>query len=190
MKNIRRLQLSLLALTLALAGQALGQSSSANSTVLMQLTGQRQGLIRGEVTQKGREGQHRLLAYSHEIVVPRDPATGLPTGKRQHQPFRIVKLLNASSPLLMTAMTSNENLSTVVIDIWAPTPVGTEIKLITYTLTNARIVSLRPWMPNHSDTAAQNYPPAEEIAFTYQAITVTYPSNGAESTDEWIGSSP
>jgi type VI secretion system secreted protein Hcp len=190
MKIIHGLRLSILALTLALAGQVLGQSSSSNGPVLMQVTGQKQGLIRGEVTQKGREGQHRVLAYSHEIVIPRDATTGLPTGKRQHQPFRIVKLLNAGSPSLMTAMTSGENLSTVVIDVWTPTAVGTELKLVTYTLTDARIVSLRPWMPNHSDPSAQTYPPAEEIAFTYQSIKVTYQPGGTESSDDWNASSP
>jgi type VI secretion system Hcp family effector len=63
--------------------------------------------------------------------------------------------------------------------------VGAEVKLLTYTLTNARIVSLRPWMPNHSDASAVNYPPAEEIAFTYQSISVLYLNGGIESTDEW-----
>jgi len=185
MKLNRHFHLATLAVVLAFAGQVMGQSSSASSTLYMQLTAAKQGVIKGEVIQKGREGLHRLLAYSHEIVMPRDPATGLPTGKRQHQPFRIVKLLNQGSPQLMTAMTTAEDLSSVVIDVWTPTLAGTEIKLITYTLTNAHIVSLRPWMPNHSDTSAQAYPPAEEIAFTYQSITVTYQPGGIVSADEW-----
>lgn len=190
MKLIDRLHLLILALTLAFAGPALGQGSSAGSTVYMTVTGQKQGLIRGEVTQKGRENQHRLLAYSHEIVSPRDPATGQATGKRQHQPFRIVKLLNQGSPPLMTAMTTSEDLSSVVIDVWTPTSAGVEVKLLTYTLTNARIVSLRPWMPNRSDASAQNYPPSEEIAFTYQTIKVVYQNGGIQSIDDWNGSSP
>lgn len=94
MNLIHRLHLSILALTLAFAAPLLGQGSSASSSVFMTVTGDKQGLIRGEVTQRGRENQHRLLAYSHEIVSPRDPATGQATGKRQHQPFRIVKVLN------------------------------------------------------------------------------------------------
>ena len=120
MKFIHRLHISILGFTLAFAGQLLGQGSSANSTVLMTVTGKKQGQIDGEVTQRGREKQHRLLAYSHEIVSPRDPASGLPTGKRQHQPFRIVKLINQGSPPFLTAMTTSEAL-TVVVDIWTPT---------------------------------------------------------------------
>ena len=186
MKFNQRLHLSILGLTLAFAGQVLGQASSSSSTVFMTVTGQKQGLILGEATQKGKENQHRLLAYSHEIVSPRDPASGLPTGRRQHQPFRIVKLINQGSPRLMTALTDNESLSSVVIDVYAPGETTAEIKLLSYTLINARIVSLRPWMPNRSDASAVNYPPAEEIAFTYQTIKVVYHNGGIESTDDWI----
>lgn len=188
MKLIHRLRLfSILGLALAFAGQLLGQSSSANSSVFMTMTGQSQGRIDGEVTQRGREDQHRLLAYSHEIVSPRDPASGQATGKRQHQPFRIVKLINQGSPKLLTAMRNNEALTEVVVDIWSPSQTGAEIKLLTYTLKNARIVSLRPWMPNKSDTSAQPYPPAEEIAFVYESIRLTFHNGGIESTDDWNG---
>lgn len=156
----------------------------------MTATGKNQGLIRGEVTQRGREFQHVLLAYSHEIVSPRDPVSGLPAGKRQHQPFRVVKLINQGSPRLMTAMTSNELLSTVVVDVWSPSVTGAEIKILSYTLTNARIVSLRPWMPNRSDPSATNYPPAEEIAFVYESIRVTFHNGEIESIDGWNGTAP
>jgi len=175
-----------LAVTLSFAGQIFAQSSSSTTTVLMKVTSQTRGEIKGEVTQKGREDQHELLAYSHEIVSPNDPATGLPTGKRQHQPFRIVKLLNQGSPLLLQAMANNENLTSVLVDVWVSNPTGAELKLMTYKLTNARIVSIRPWMPNRSDTSARSYPPAEEIAFTYQKIEVTFQPAGVTASDDWI----
>lgn len=159
----------------------------ANSTVVMKLEGEKSGVMRGEIVQKGREGFHRLLAYSHEIVSPRDPATGQATGKRQHQPFRIVKYLNQSSPLLLTALANNERLKTVTIDIWGIDRAGTgvERKLLTYVLTGATIISLRPWMPNKSDTSAASYPPAEEIAFVYQSIEVTWTDGGIVGQDSW-----
>lgn len=85
----------------------------------------------------------------------------------------------------MTALTANEYLSTVIIDIWNTTDIGAEVKLYTYTLTNAKVVSLRPWMPNKSDSTALTYPPAEEIAFTYQTIKVAFVNGGIESIDNW-----
>jgi len=40
------------------------------------------------------------IAFEQEIVSPRDAASGLPTGKRQHKPFTITKELDKSSPVL------------------------------------------------------------------------------------------
>jgi len=40
------------------------------------------------------------ISFEQEIVSPRDAASGLPTGKRQHKPFVITKELDKSSPLL------------------------------------------------------------------------------------------
>ena len=35
---------------------------------------------------------YSVVGFSHEIISPRDPASGLPTGKRQHKPFNVVTL--------------------------------------------------------------------------------------------------
>ncbi len=190
MKWNQRILVGVVTALRGLAAGARAQSSAANSTMYMSLSGIKSGVIAGEVTLKGHEGEHSLLAYSHEIVVPRDPSTGLPTGRRQHQPFRVVKLLNRASPLLLNILANNETLTTVTIDVWSPSTTGTEVKVLTYTLTNASLVSVRPWRPNKSDGAAASYPPAEELAFTYRAITVTYPATGASAQDDWSTPTP
>ncbi|MBM3845196.1 MAG: type VI secretion system tube protein Hcp [Verrucomicrobia bacterium] len=135
---------------------------------------------------KGREGLPKLLAYSHEITSPRDPASGQATGRRQHEPFRIVKHVNRASPGLLATMARNESLKSVTIDIWAIDRFGAERKIITYTLKNAQIVSLRSWMPNKSDTSAAGYPPAEEVAFVYEKIEVTWHDGGVKGEDDWF----
>ena len=40
------------------------------------------------------------ITFEQEILSPRDAASGLPTGKRQHKPFVITKELDKSSPVL------------------------------------------------------------------------------------------
>src|SRR5271167_2435873 len=70
----------------------------------LKLNGSKQGEIKGSVTQKGREGKIMVIAANHEVVSPTDSITGLPTGKRQHKPFRITKDVDRSSPLLYKAM--------------------------------------------------------------------------------------
>lgn len=47
----------------------------------LKLKGQQQGDIKGLVTRKGREGTIEVIEANHEIVSPRDAASGLPTGK-------------------------------------------------------------------------------------------------------------
>lgn len=171
---------------LGLAPSAQAQTTAGSIAYMKVMGGSKLGDILGEVTQKGREGQHGVLAFSHEIVSPRDAASGLPTGKRQHQPFRVVKLLNKGTPLLTQALANNETFKQVVIDFWAASAAtGAEVKVLSYTLNGASVVSIRPWMPNRQDSSTTGYTPAEEISFVYQSITTTYWNGGIESTVEW-----
>ena len=41
-----------------------------------------------------------VLEASSQVKSPRDAASGLPTGKRQHKPFSITKRIDKSSPVL------------------------------------------------------------------------------------------
>ncbi|MGB5485766.1 MAG: type VI secretion system tube protein TssD, partial [Lysobacterales bacterium] len=66
----------------------------------LNLTGETQGKINGSVTRAGREDSIKVIAVNHEVASPRDAASGLPTGKRQHKPFTITKEVDESSPLL------------------------------------------------------------------------------------------
>jgi type VI secretion system secreted protein Hcp len=170
---------------LALPHAVLAQSSVSNSTVFMSITGPSGG-IEGEVTTQGRQGWHKLMAFSHEIISPRDSASGLPTGKRQHTPFKIVKLINKGTPKLLNTMVGNTPLYYIDISVWSPAAGGGETKVLTYRLSNAYVTSIRPWMPNKSDPSAQLYPPAEEITFTYQYIEVTYHPDNIIAQDEWL----
>jgi len=78
--------------------------------VFCKITGQKSGVIAGDVTIKGLEDRIGVVAVSEGVSSPRDPASGLPTGKRVHKPFVIVKQLDKASPLLFMAAVTNENL--------------------------------------------------------------------------------
>src|ERR1044072_110634 len=84
------------------------------------LKGAKQGDIKGSVTQKGREGKIAVIAVSHEIVSPRDSASGLPTGKRQHKPPVVTKELDKASPPRHPGLASNESLTSVRLDFFSP----------------------------------------------------------------------
>jgi type VI secretion system secreted protein Hcp len=156
----------------------------------LKLKGQKQGDINGSVTQKGRENSIMVIAVSHEIISPRDPASGLPTGKRMHKPVVITKELDKASPLLYNALVNNENIPTWKLQFWTPqlraaAGVGAEVQHYTIELMNANIASIAFRMLNNKNPDLMRYAEYEEIAFTYQKITWTWTEGGITASDDW-----
>ena len=154
------------------------------------LEGNTQGPIKGSVTQKGREDSIMVIAVSHEIVSPRDPASGLPTGKRMHKPFVITKELDKSSPLLYNVLTNNENIKKWELKFWTPqikavSGAGSEVNHYTVKLTNANIASIHFRMLNNKNPDLMKYAEFEEVSFTYQKIEWTWNDGGITADDDW-----
>jgi type VI secretion system secreted protein Hcp len=151
----------------------------------LRLKGQKQGAIKGSVTQKGREGKIMTIAYAHEIMSPRDAASGLPTGKRMHKPLTITKELDKSTPLLYAALVNNENITDWELQFWKPSATGAELQHFSIRLTNASISSINARMPNNKNPELIRYETYEEVAFTYQKIEWTWTDGGLTAMDDW-----
>lgn len=145
----------------------------------------RQGRIAGSVTQKGREGTMLVVAASHEIVGPRDPASGRPTGKRMHKPFIITKELDRATPLLYDVLVNNENIASWELQFYTPDRMGFERQHYTVRLTNANIAGIHFRMPNTKHRNSAKMVEREEISFTYQKITWTWSDGGITAADDW-----
>ena len=115
-----------------------------------------------------------IAGLTHEIVSPRDPASGLPTGKRQHNPFTITKMIDKTTPLLLNALVNNENLVFVKVAITD----GTSNTIMITELTNASVASRR------------QIGQTEEITFTYQKISWTWVDGGVTAQDDWASPAP
>jgi type VI secretion system secreted protein Hcp len=154
-------------------------ATSTSQTVYMYLTmkAQKQGTISGSVTTKGHEGSIMVLSYTHSIVSPRDPASGLPTGKRQHKPLVITKELDKSTPLLYNALTTNDIITIWEMTFYRPSPTGALQLFFTIQLTNANIAGI--------DVRGSGFGVTEFVSFTYQKITWIWADGGIESTDDW-----
>ena len=110
-----------------------------------------------------------ISGYSHQVTSPRDAATGLATGKRQHKPLTITKEIDKSTPLLMKAIFTNQTLPVVQLSLN-----GSDGKAVaTVRLTNAQI----------SDHLQQGS--TETVSFTYQKITWTWVDGGVTAEDDW-----
>jgi type VI secretion system secreted protein Hcp len=151
----------------------------------LKLKGQKTGEIKGSVTQKGREGKIQVIAVSHEIVSPRDAASGLPTGKRMHKPMVITKELDKSSPLLYNVLVNNENITEWELQHWQPSSTGAEKQHFTIKLTNGNIASIAFRMANNKHPDLMKFSEYEEIAFTYQKIEWTWVDGGITAMDDW-----
>src|ERR1700678_3115759 len=156
-------------------------------TAYLTLKGQKQGDIKGGVTQKGREGSILVHAYDCEILSARDAASGLPSGKRTQEPVTIVKEVDSSSPRLWAALVNNENLTQWQLDFWSADPTqGAAEKLIySVSLVNASIASIHEFMDDNQAAAQATLPLQNEITFTYQKIEWTWTDGGITASDDW-----
>jgi type VI secretion system secreted protein Hcp len=109
-----------------------------------------------------------VTAVSHEVISPRDPVSGLPTGKRQHKPITITMDWGASTPLFLNALVNNETLTSVLIGLLRN---GNQVATIK--LTNASV----------SDYVEQG--DHTKISFTYQKIEWTWVDGGITASDDW-----
>src|SRR5512141_658732 len=148
------------------------------------LVAERQGPVRGSVTQKGRENKSLVVGVSHEIVCPRDPTNGRPTGKRMHKPFTVTKPLDRASPLLYAILTTNENIPEARSDFWTSTPTGQEKQHYTVRLVNANISGIAFKLPNVKNPRLAKLTEYEDVSFTYQKIEWTWNDGGISASDD------
>jgi len=174
------------ALILAVACAAAAPVASAD-TLYAWVKGARQGVLKGEVTIKGREGSTLVTRLQQELVLPHDAANRV-TGKRQYHPL-VISHANSSAMAvqLLNAAVTNEVLSEVIVQVWgnggsvargdtAP------VLLTTIKLTNANVLGV-------NTVAAAPTPGAEpavqqEVTLGFQRIEVTDHRSNVVASDD------
>jgi type VI secretion system secreted protein Hcp len=149
------------------------------------LTAETQGKIDGSCDQADREGTMEIYGWSHEVISPRDAASGLPTGKRQHKPLIITKAIDKATPLLMSVLVSNENVTEFRLDCYRPSPAGLEEQYFTIELHNANCAGIRQEQLNNKYSENMSMEVREHVSFTYQKITWTFQEGGVSADDDW-----
>ena len=149
------------------------------------VVGMNQGKIDGSCAIKGREGTIQVQAFDYSVELPKNPQTGLPTGRRVHNPITIVKEIDKSSPKLFQALCSGEQMSKVTIDWYRIDPQGKEEKYFTTELENATIVSMKTWMPNVLRSEDKHMGHMEDVSFAFEKITQTWTNGGISGEDSW-----
>ena len=159
-------------------------------TAYLKLKGQKSGEIKGSVTQKGRENKIMVFEFSHEIISPRDAASGLPTGKRMHKPLKITCEIDKATPIMYQVLTTNENITEWELQFWTPqlratAGVGTEVQHYSIKLTNANISHIHAHSAFNKDPLLMKYPDMIDYYFKYQKIEWTWTDGGITAGDDW-----
>jgi type VI secretion system secreted protein Hcp len=170
---------------LVLLGSAAGAYAQE---ILCTVVGARQGTFQDNSTNSAaaRSSQIPVLFLTEEITVPRDAVSGLPTGRRMHQPITIVKELDTASIHFFQAAVTNEPLRSVTCTFYRAFRNGTGgsgrpyFKII---LTNATIVEYKDAGDGINGTAVGDE--RERISMTYESIEMTDLETNATALDDW-----
>lgn len=160
----------------------------------MSVTGEKQGLITagafseesvGNTFQDQHTDEVMVQAFSHDVIIPRDPQSGQPTGQRVHKPVVVTKVFDKASPLLLTALCQGEKLPQVVIKWYRTSATGDQEHYYTTTLEDAIIVQIRDYMHNCQDPAVAHFTHLQDVHFSYRKITWTHEVSGTTGSDDW-----
>ena len=145
----------------------LAAMSQAQFTIYVRIKGARQGFFKGGVTGKAHEGYSHCSLVDDQIDVPRDPATGLATGRPVHKPLLLDLALDAAAPQLYNALLDDEVLTDGSIEFWSTTTTGVARLAYQIKLTNAVLTSVRTVQPGSTASAGELLP-AVKIGLMYQ----------------------
>ena len=150
------------------------------------IEGTNQGKIEGSCRVSGHEGMIIVQGLDHTDSIPKNPQTGLPSGKRVHEAMTMTKEVDKSSPKLYQALCSGEQMKEVRLEYYRISPAGKEEKYYTVKLSNAIVTNARAWIPNCLDSENAQLGHMEDIFFTYEKIVWTWVPDGIESEDSWL----
>ena len=139
----------------------------------------------GNRFQEDHENEITVQGFEHQILIPRDPQSGQPSGQRVHDAFVITKIYDKSSPKLYEALTSGERLPKVVLKWYRTSMTGQQEHYFTHELEDAMIVDIKAKMPNCQDPAMAHFTHMEDISLTYRKISWTHEVSGTSGSDDW-----
>lgn len=152
--------------------------ASAAVDIYMSITGAKQGSIKGEGKAPGPGQWLKVISVTEPgSASSGDAATGMATGKRQHETIRVVKEVGGSSPQLQRALATGEVLKEVVFEFYRPTGKGQNELYETIRLNDALISSIQ----RRAEANASHGAPQEEITFEYEKIQISH-NQGKNST--------
>ncbi|MCI3945323.1 type VI secretion system tube protein Hcp [Pseudomonas syringae] len=160
----------------------------------LSITGTTQGLITegasaadsiGGTGLSDHNDQSMILAFTHEIIVPYNPHSGDNTGPHINKAVCITKVFDKASPLLSNALAKGELLQEVKIEWYRTAGTGKQERYYTTTLTDAKIVGIKDYMPNCQDPANAHFTHLQDVHFSYAKIVWSHTEANTTGSYNW-----
>jgi len=123
------------------------------------------GDIKGEATDAAHKDWIIIESFDQGILLERDAASGLPTGKRQHKPLTVTKAIDKSSPKLMEAIATGRVIPMVRLEFVTP---GTRTLYYQIVLKDVIVSSYQ------TGGSSGGAVPMDSISLDYEEIKWTY----------------
>lgn len=126
-----------------------------------------------------------VYEYEHKVYSPIDLNTGAVQGSRVHGALKITKPVDTATAPLYQALCQGQTMEEFVLHFFRVNAVdGTVEEYWTITMTNVKVASIQPGLPNVKDEALLNIPLMEDVEFLYEKITWMH-TDGFEYEDTW-----
>ena len=142
--------------------------------------------IPGSCRVSGREDHIEVLGFNHEVYMPTDRKDGSATGTRVHNNLVLVKNYDKASPLLYQYLCNGKIIGSAILKWFEIDENGVEKEYFNHELTDARITSIRPYMPDVDNPSNEQYKHMEEVSFRYEKIRWAFLDGNVEFTDSWF----
>jgi len=150
--------------------------------------GTKQGKWAGETTLDAHEDKLTGISFHYAVSSPRDLASGMASGKRQHGPVSFVKEWGAASPQFFSALCTNESLKSVFFEFVRLGDKGGEEVYQTLKLVNASVSAIEQYIdgegvgdPGNDDRAL------EKISFAFARIEMENKDGKTSAVDDISG---
>jgi len=137
------------------------------------------------MSKSSHEDEIQVQAFKLNITVPKDPQSGQPTGTRIHTGLTFTKVLDKSSPMIMQALATGEQIKKGTFKFYRTASSGEQEHYYTIEIEEGLVVDVTPWFPNALDPNNGSISHMEDVTLTYKKITETHEVAGTSGSDSW-----
>jgi type VI secretion system secreted protein Hcp len=150
------------------------------------IVGAKQGAFHGETDDERHRG--KLVGLAYDLPVSAQGSGSGKTGMSGFGPVRFTRRWGPASPQFLTALATNEALSTAIFEFERATDEGERQVFQRVTLFGARVTEVRAFLDLEAEPSAlMSLPPLEEVALSCRGILV---ENVIAGTSGRIGTVP